>query len=143
MKGCLVLNISKYKIKKLFMDNVKVLIVDDNAEFLAMLAEFLSNNNYNVVACDSGSEALTKFNEFIPDIVLTDIVMPGFDGIELLLKLRTINPEVRVIVMSGGNRGHADTYLHMADKLGANAVLNKPFELTELLKQVKKIETIS
>lgn len=124
-------------------NNMKILIVDDNVSLLDMLTEFLTDNGYDVVSCDSGVEALIKFNEVMPDIVLTDVVMPGFDGIELLLKLRTINPGVRVIVMSGGNRGHADTYLHMADKLGANAVLNKPFELPDLLTQITKLESAS
>ena len=122
------------------MDKMKILIVDDNADLLVMLSEYLTSNDYNVVSCESGAEGLTEFFNFMPDIVLTDVVMPGFDGIELLLKLRVINPDVRVIVMSGGNRGHADTYLHMADKLGANAVLNKPFELSDLLVQLKNLE---
>ena len=122
------------------MDKIKILIVDDNADLLDMLSEYLTSNDYNVVSCESGAEGLTEFFNFMPDIVLTDVVMPGFDGIELLLKLRVINPDVRVIVMSGGNRGHADTYLHMADKLGANAVLNKPFELSDLLVQLKNLE---
>lgn len=122
------------------MDKIKILIVDDNADLLDMLSEYLTSNDYNVVSCESGAEGLTEFFNFMPDIVLTDVVMPGFDGIELLLKLRVINPDVRVIVMSGGNRGHADTYLNMADKLGANAVLNKPFELSDLLVQIKHLE---
>ena len=125
------------------MTKKKILVVDDNNALLEMLTEFLTSNDYHVVACDSGTEALEQFNDFMPDIVLTDVVMPGFDGIELLLKLRTINPELRVVVMSGGNRGHADTYLHMADKLGANLVLNKPFELAELLAQLEKFEVAS
>lgn len=118
------------------MNAMKILIVDDNPDFLNMLRDFLTKNNFTVETCDSGEKALIKFNEFLPDIVLTDIVMPGFDGIELMMKLRGINPAVRVIVMSGGNRGHADTYLHMADKLGANLVINKPFVLSELLEQI-------
>lgn len=122
------------------MKNMKILVVDDNSSFLQMLTEFLTSSGYNIVACNSGSEALIQFEAFMPDFVLTDIVMPGFDGIELLLKLRTINPDVRVIVMSGGNKGHADTYLNMADKLGANLVLNKPFALSDLLLQLKKLE---
>lgn len=122
------------------MNKIKILIVDDNPGFLAMLTEFLTGKGYNVMPSSDGYEAQKQFSEFMPDIVLTDIVMPGVDGIELLLGLRSINPDIRVIVMSGGNRGHAETYLHMADKLGANMILNKPFELSQLLEQVKKLE---
>lgn len=88
----------------------------------------------------NGDEAQSQFTEFMPDIVVTDIVMPGVDGIELLLNLRKINPEIRVIAMSGGNTGHASTYLKMAENLGANLILNKPFKLSELLLQIQKLE---
>lgn len=121
-------------------NGAKILVVDDNNKFLTMLNEFLSNKGFVVDICDNGHEALKKFTDFIPDIVVTDIVMPGIDGIELLLQLRKINPDVKVIVMSGGNRGHADAYLHMADKLGANAVLSKPFELEELMQVIKNLQ---
>jgi|LGVF01.2.fsa_nt_gb CheY-like chemotaxis protein len=121
-------------------NDVKILVVDDNKKFLAMLNEFLSDNGFDVEISDNGHEALKKFTDFIPDIVVTDIVMPDIDGIELLLQLRKTNPDVKVIVMSGGNRGHADAYLHMADKLGANSVLSKPFELEELMQTIKKLQ---
>jgi len=121
-------------------NDVKILVVDDNKKFLTMLNEFLTDNGFAVETCDNGHEALKIFTNFIPDIVVTDIVMPDIDGIELLLQLRKTNPDVKVIVMSGGNRGHADAYLHMADKLGANAVLSKPFELEELMQAIKKLQ---
>lgn len=123
------------------MNKVKILIVEDNEIFLELLNEFLIDNGYDVACSINGEDAQNKFIEFKPDLVVTDIVMPDVDGIELLLGLRKINPDIQVIVMSGGNRGHADTYLQMADKLGANVVLSKPFQLSELLEQVKKLET--
>lgn len=121
------------------MNKTKILIVDDNEEFLDVLNEFLIANDFDVVCSINGEDAENKFVEFEPDLVITDIVMPDVDGIELLLSLRKINSDIRVIVMSGGNRGHADTYLQMADKLGASAILNKPFELSELLAQINKL----
>ena len=121
------------------MNKVKILIVDDNEKILELLSEFLIGNGYDIACSLNGEDANNKFVKFKPDLVITDIVMPEVDGIELLLSLRKINPDIRVIVMSGGNRGHADTYLQMADKLGANAILNKPFELSDLLVHVKKL----
>ena len=125
------------------MNNEKILIVDDNKNFLIMLSDFLNNKGFIVEVSDNGSEALKIFSDFIPDIVITDIVMPDIDGIELLLQLRKTNPDVKVIVMSGGNRGHADAYLHMAEKLGANAILSKPFELTELMQEIKNLQAVA
>jgi len=122
------------------MKKSKILIVDDNPGFLELLEEFLCNEGYNVLTSSNGKDAHDKFSEFNPDIVLTDIVMPEFDGIELLMGLRKINPEIIIIAMSGGNKGHADSYLRMAEKLGANVILNKPFELSELLLQINNLE---
>ncbi len=123
------------------MHKIKILVVDDNKKFLDLLNEFLTDNDYDVMISDNGKEAKKHFTEFNPDIVVTDIVMPDLDGIELLLELRQINPDIQVIMMSGGNRGFAESYLRMAEKLGANVILNKPFALSELLQQIKKIET--
>ncbi len=118
----------------------KILIVDDDENMLSMLHDFLLDKGYEVMQSVDGVEAQSLFDEFMPDIVLTDIVMPGVDGIELLLNLRKINPELSVIAMSGGNTGHADTYLKMADNLGANIILNKPFKLSELLEHIQKLD---
>lgn len=122
------------------MEKIKILIADDNDIFLEMLEEFLTQNDYEVLTSHNGRDAQEKFLDFNPDIVLTDIIMPEFDGIELLMGLRKINPNVIVIAMSGGNQGHADSYLRMAEKLGANVILNKPFDLSDLLSQIKKLE---
>ena len=118
---------------------IKILLVDDNPAFLEMLKESLVEHGYDVNFTDDGKKATSLFSEFNPDIVLTDIVMPGFDGIELLLNLRKINSNIKVMAMSGGNRGNAETYLHMAEKLGADKIITKPFEISELLKQIDKL----
>ena len=118
----------------------KILVVDDNQSYLEILNNFLSDNEYDVVSSHNGKDAKDKFEEFTPDIVVTDIVMPEVDGIELLLSLRKINPEISVIAMSGGNRGYAGSYLTMAEKLGAEVILNKPFELSVLLEEIKKLD---
>ena len=122
------------------MENkTKILVVDDNTDLLGMLNEALDEFGYDVEFTHDGNEATKLFHEFKPDIVLTDIVMPGVDGIELLLNLRKTNSDIKIMAMSGGNRGHAQTYLHMADKLGANKIIKKPFEISELLKQLDSL----
>ena len=118
----------------------KVLVVDDNETFLEMLSIFLTKNGYEVLKSHDGKDALIQYSTHIPDIIITDIIMPEIDGIQLLTHLRSIHSDVKVIAMSGGNRGHADTYLQMANSLGACCVLNKPFEVQELLKELKKLE---
>ena len=117
-------------------DRTKVLVVDDNPSLLEMLNEALVEHGYDVIYTNDGNKATELFSEFKPDIVLTDIVMPGVDGIEVLLNLRKLSSDIKIMAMSGGNRGHAETYLHMAEKLGANKIISKPFEISELLKQL-------
>lgn len=121
------------------MKKEKILIVDDNEQLLSMMNEFLVDNDYDVVCSLDGVTAKKIFFEYNPDIVITDIVMPNVDGIELLIEIRKINPDIKSIVMSGGNKGHADTYLQMADKLGADVILNKPFQLKNLLVEIKRL----
>lgn len=114
----------------------KILVVDDNPSLVEMLNESLLEHGYDVVFTYDGKEATKLFAEFKPDIVLTDIVMPGVDGIELLINLRKVNSEIKIVAMSGGNKGHAETYLHMAEKLGANKIITKPFEISVLLRHL-------
>lgn len=122
------------------MNKTKILIIDDNQEFLDLLCEFISASNYITNCCNDSKDALQKFDDFNPDIVITDIIMPNIDGIEVLITLRKKNPSTKFIVISGGNKGHGESYLRMAKELGANIILNKPFELTVLLKKIKSIE---
>lgn len=117
----------------------KILVVDDNEEFLGLLKITLESAGFDVVTAGDGEQAQNVFREFMPGIVVTDIVMPEIDGIELLLSLRKINPEMKIVAMSGGNSGYGDSYLNMAGKLGANAVLNKPFKMRELVSIVNDL----
>ena len=121
------------------MKNNKILLVDDNEQFLSLLNKFLVSNGFEVVCSNNGVEAKELFLKFKPNLVITDIVMPDIDGIELLLAIRELNPDILVIAMSGGNQGHADTYLQMADTLGADIIISKPFQLADLLIDVKKL----
>jgi len=120
---------------------MQILLVDDDAIFLALLNEFLITSGYDVIQVADGNAAINAFSDYSPDLIITDIVMPGIDGIELLTSLRKNNPNVKVIVMSGGNNGHAGAYLGIAENLGADAALNKPFKLPKLLDEIKKIES--
>lgn len=73
------------------------------------------------------------------DIVLTDIVMPDEDGLELVRKIKKMNPAPKIVAMSGGGRIAATDYLNMARVMGVSATIEKPFkpqELVELLRRV-------
>jgi YesN/AraC family two-component response regulator len=80
-----------------------------------------------------GVEASRMLAQQAFDVVLTDMLMPSKDGVELIGELRTKYPATRIIAMSGGGHIHSDQYLKIAQKLGAHASISKPFTREALL----------
>lgn len=110
-----------------------LLLVDDDALFRGFLSEWLQSRGYAVSACASAKEALDCIRRQAYAAVLTDILMPDMDGIELILALQMQQPAMPVIALSGGGRQQAvGVYLSNAAHLGASAVLGKPVDLSEL-----------
>ncbi len=114
-----------------------VLLVDDDEFVRASLEELLTDSGYEVQAASDGDEALAMARKQAPDAVVTDLVMPGTGGLEVLTELRTLCPGVPVIAISGGGRIKATNYLEVAKMFGAAAVLEKPFEFEELDKAIR------
>jgi CheY-like chemotaxis protein len=91
----------------------------------------LESEGYEVQEASGGKEALQSYARSPPDLILTDIVMPDTEGIELIMKIRISDPNLKIIAMSGSN------YLDIAEKLGADHLLAKPFSNKALLNAVK------
>jgi two-component system response regulator HydG len=106
-----------------------VLVVDDESNARNALAELLRDEGYGVETAADGFKALAKFDDFSPDLVLTDLRMPGMDGLELLRTVRKREPEVCVIVMTA--HGAVDTAV-AAMREGAADYLAKPLNFDEL-----------
>ena len=111
----------------LFTDRFpSVLIVDDDVTILELLAEGFQLFGCQVLTAENGLEAWTLFNSHAIDIVLTDIRMPGMDGMQLSQRIRSQSPSVRIGVMTGGDA-------HAANKLledgTADYYFQKPFDL--------------
>jgi DNA-binding NtrC family response regulator len=107
----------------------RVLVVDDEADARAALGELLRADGYLVETAADGFKALGKVQEFAPDLVLTDLRMPGMNGVELLKKLRTDSPDVVVLVMTAfGAVENAVSAL----REGAAGYFMKPLNVTEL-----------
>jgi DNA-binding NtrC family response regulator len=112
------------------LDKGSLLIVDDEANARTALAELLREEGYRVETAADGFKALGKIEEFAPDLVLTDLKMPGMGGVELLEKLREQDREIVVIVMTAF--AAIDSAVD-AMKKGAADYLTKPLNMTELL----------
>jgi DNA-binding response OmpR family regulator len=116
----------------------KALLIDDDAEFAELMGLAFAASGYDVRIATSGLEGLRAFRKETPDLVITDIVMPDREGIELIVEMKALAPAVRVIAVTGWNPGTIDV-LAMASILGADAGLMKPFSAPELLAEADRI----
>ena len=107
----------------------KVLVVDDEDFICELLDEFLSLKGYDVFTAKNGDEALLDFVDNKPDLVLLDIRMPGISGVNVLRKIKNIDKDVCVIMLSAF--GDADT-VQDALELGAAYYLQKPVKFEQL-----------
>lgn len=110
-----------------------ILVVDDDGDVREMLCRMLEQDGHRAVPAEGGRQALEQLNSLTPDLVITDVVMPEVDGLEVLLKLRSLAPSAGALVMSGGGRAAPELSLEAARNLGVCAVLHKPFTRAEML----------
>ncbi|HEU5060284.1 MAG TPA: sigma-54 dependent transcriptional regulator [Kofleriaceae bacterium] len=107
----------------------RILVVDDEPNARAALAELLRDEGYAVETAADGFKALPKLEEFSPDLLLTDLRMPGLNGIELLRKARAADPDIAAVVMTA--HGEIETAV-AAMREGAEDYLTKPLVFEEL-----------
>jgi DNA-binding NtrC family response regulator len=110
------------------MKSARILVIDDELSLRTTLEAHLTEVGHDVLAVESATTALNSLGQFAPDIVLTDVMMPGMTGIELLTHLRRVTPEIDVVLFTGQGdaRGAID-----AIQLGASDYLTKPLCLDE------------
>jgi two-component system, HptB-dependent secretion and biofilm response regulator len=116
--------------------NPRILAVDDDTAMLTLLRNLLADLDYEVAIADSGEVALSLFDKFDPDIVLTDIYMAAGDGHELIVGLRSRRRLLPIIAMSGAV--NAGSVLEFARKIGADGVIHKPFRKAQLVEMLER-----
>lgn len=119
---------------------LKIAIVDDERIIRVTIADDLSDKGFIVKEYATAQSVLVDYKDFLPDILITDIRMPGMDGIELLKRVKNLNPNIFVIVMSAF--GTVDIAVE-AMKLGAYDYLTKPFNTDEIFLLIDKIKEVS
>jgi len=107
----------------------KVLVVDDEPEAVELLVEFLSSKGYEILTATSGEEALRRVKEDRPHLVLLDIRMPKMSGLEVLKRIREIDPEMGIIMVTAVNEEDVG---RQALELGAFDYIVKPLDLKYL-----------
>jgi DNA-binding NtrC family response regulator len=117
--------------------SVKVLLVDDEVDFLNTLSERMRTRGMEVSTSSSGVEALEKVEKEAYDVIILDLMMPEVDGLEALKILKARRPELQVILLTG--HGSVEKGIE-AMKLGAMDFLEKPADLSHLTEKIKKAQ---
>ncbi len=117
-----------------------ILVADDDEQYPVMLAKILRSNHHHVVIAVDGQQALNFCKSQTFDLIITDILMPNFDGIDLIVNLIEYNSKVPIIAISGGrNTITAEFNLQSAHALGVQAALKKPFTNEKLFETVGRL----
>ena len=117
----------------------RVLVIDDDAMLRSAVRRVLERAGYAVLEAGDGEAGLQLHQEQGADVVIVDIFMPERDGLELIRGLRVVSPGAKIIAISGGGRSGKTDLLKDAAVFGAERILLKPFEMTELLAAVREL----
>lgn len=113
-----------------------VLIIDDDPD-IRETVKLMLRDHFTITAVD-GEDGLNMCRQSLPDLVLVDIVMPRKEGIETIIDIRKLWPDLPIIAMSGGWREFHQDYLNDAVALGANKMLAKPFKAADLQQAISE-----
>ena len=117
------------------MKEIKILLVDDEEEFVKTLSERIQMRDLGSDIALNGEEALKLVDDQVPDVMVLDLKMPGIDGMEVLRRVKKAYPQVQVIMLTGhgSEKDEKD-----ARRLGAFEYLQKPVEIETLVKYIKR-----
>jgi len=111
----------------------RILLVDDEKDFVEALAERLRNRDFDVTTAFTGEEALKTLNEYNFDVAIVDVQMPGIDGIQTLKEIKKVKPLTEVLMLTG----HGTVEIAIEGmKHGAYDFLMKPSEMATLLEKI-------
>jgi DNA-binding response OmpR family regulator len=116
-----------------------ILIIDDDPAVQLSIQLSLEREGHRVVCASDGEQGLRAFASKAPDLVVTDLIMPNKEGIETIMQIRASDGKTPILAISGGGRLSNADFLKMAAKVGANAILPKPFEAQDLVAAVRRL----
>jgi two-component system chemotaxis response regulator CheY len=115
-----------------------VLVIDDDPAICLVVQQVLQRRGFEVSTAGDGQSGLQRFAQLNPDLVIVDILMPGKEGIATILEMREAQPDARILAMTGGGSFAANEVLRIAELVGADNSLKKPFAPTELVATVER-----
>ena len=110
----------------------RILLIDDDEMSRQAVQRMLERAGHTVESTGDGREAIDRFAAGEVDLLITDLIMPEMDGLEIIQEVRRKDPGARILAISGGGRVQAEEYLSVARKFGAVEVLPKPFASQDL-----------
>lgn len=113
-----------------------ILVIDDDASARRSLQLVLENAGHSVAAAEDGEAGLALARDLPFDCVVTDMLMPGRDGVSTIMELRRIRPGLRIVAISGSGASGQVDFVKLAQHVGADATLEKPFRSGALLRAV-------
>lgn len=116
-----------------------ILIIDDDLTVLNLFEQFLRGDGFSVSVATDGREGLSLMRQKNPDLIITDIMMPEMDGLEMIREIRRHHPEIPIIAISGGMKSAPINFLPHARKFGAGRVFEKPVSLLHLRTAVREL----
>ncbi len=119
----------------------RILVIDDDPAMRGSMRRILERDGHDVREAGDGAEGLHLFRAEPADVVVTDVLMPGKEGMETIVELREEAPDVRILVVSGGGTMLGESTLSDAQALGADASLAKPFTVDQLRSAVAVLIT--
>lgn len=120
------------------VNDLRVLVIDDEDMIRDVIKTVLTGAGYQVSEAADGSIGLKILESESFDLVITDILMPEKEGIETIMEIKRTYPDLRIVAISGGGRGSYLFPLKIADTIGAERCLPKPFEPEDLLNAVRE-----
>ncbi|WP_119421607.1 response regulator [Desertibaculum subflavum] len=116
----------------------RILLIDDDRLVRQSIRLALADSGHQLDEAENGADGLDRAAAAPPDLVITDLIMPEREGIETILALRRMAPDLPIIAISGGGRIGPGDLLAAAKRLGATTTLRKPFDDVELLDQIER-----
>jgi DNA-binding response OmpR family regulator len=113
-----------------------LLVIDDEPGLRTFIKEIFQEAGHTVVDAANGTLGFARFKEGSFDLVITDLILPDKEGNEMIAEMRQLRPAQKIIAISGGGPTRSPEFLAVAEELGANEILPKPFSMQDLRRAV-------
>lgn len=121
------------------MTMAKILVVDDDVQVREFINRVLLVDGHEVCQAPDGRVAVDICHRHLPDLMVIDLIMPDKEGLETIRELRREYPAMRILAISGGGLAGTDSYLRLAQRLGADDIMAKPMLSDDLRKTVGEL----